>query len=119
MPDLPHNAPPPSPPPTAGVGNGRQLAIFDLLEHIVNEPPPRLPQGLFSEEFVAFVDSCLKKNPDERADLKSLIVSGPRGGGLRAGGGGGLRRVCGPQGGGRGRTHKDLWAAGPVGLVLI
>ncbi|KAF0287776.1 Dual specificity mitogen-activated protein kinase kinase dSOR1 [Amphibalanus amphitrite] len=61
-------------PKSAGVGNGRQLAIFDLLEHIVNEPPPRLPQGLFSDEFVAFVDSCLKKNPDERADLKSLIV---------------------------------------------
>ena len=63
----------------AGVGNGRQLAIFDLLEHIVNEPPPRLPAGLFSDQFVAFVDSCLKKNPDERADLNSLIVSGPEG----------------------------------------
>ena len=65
--------------PAAGVGNGRQLAIFDLLEHIVNEPPPRLPAGLFSEQFVAFVDSCLKKNPDERADLKSLVVSGVAG----------------------------------------
>lgn len=60
-------------PKSAGHGS-RQLAIFDLLEHIVNEPPPRLPQGLFTDEFVAFVDSCLKKNPDERADLKSLIV---------------------------------------------
>ncbi|XP_037074405.1 dual specificity mitogen-activated protein kinase kinase dSOR1-like isoform X2 [Pollicipes pollicipes] len=61
-------------PKSAGVGNGRQLAIFDLLEHIVNEPPPKLPQGLFSDDFVNFVDSCLKKNPEERADLKSLIV---------------------------------------------
>jgi len=53
---------------------GRPLAIFDLLEQIVNEPPPRLPPGLFSDEFVSFVDGCLKKNPEERADLKALVA---------------------------------------------
>ncbi|CAG9133150.1 unnamed protein product [Plutella xylostella] len=51
------------------------MAIFELLDYIVNEPPPRLPAGLFSDQFKDFVDRCLKKNPDERADLKTLMVS--------------------------------------------
>lgn len=50
------------------------MAIFELLDYIVNEPPPKLPAGLFSDEFKDFVDRCLKKNPDERADLKTLMV---------------------------------------------
>ena len=51
------------------------MAIFELLNYIVNEPPPKLPSGIFSDEFKDFVDRCLKKNPEERADLKTLIVS--------------------------------------------
>lgn len=51
------------------------MAIFELLDYIVNEPPPKLPSGIFSDEFKNFVDRCLKKNPAERADLKTLIVS--------------------------------------------
>ena len=50
------------------------MAIFELLDYIVNEPPPKLPAGIFSDEFKDFVDRCLKKNPDERADLKTLMV---------------------------------------------
>lgn len=50
------------------------MAIFELLDYIVNEPPPELPPGIFSDEFKDFVDRCLKKNPDERADLKTLMV---------------------------------------------
>lgn len=53
----------------------RPMAIFELLDYIVNEPPPKLPAGIFSDEFKDFVDRCLKKNPDERADLKTLMVS--------------------------------------------
>uniref|UniRef100_A0A0B6ZVK9 mitogen-activated protein kinase kinase n=1 Tax=Arion vulgaris TaxID=1028688 RepID=A0A0B6ZVK9_9EUPU len=49
------------------------MAIFELLEYIVNEPPPTLPKGRFSDEFVDFVDRCLKKNPSDRADLQSLM----------------------------------------------
>ncbi|KAK3780255.1 hypothetical protein RRG08_047244 [Elysia crispata] len=49
------------------------MAIFDLLQYIVNEPPPTLPKGRFSDEFVDFVDRCLKKNPADRADLQCLI----------------------------------------------
>lgn len=51
----------------------RSLAIFELLEYIVNEPPPTLPKGRFSDEFIDFVDRCLKKNPAERADLQCLM----------------------------------------------
>lgn len=59
-----------------GNGNGpRPMAIFELLDYIVNEPPPKLPSGIFSDEFKEFVDRCLKKNPNERADLKTLMVS--------------------------------------------
>ncbi|XP_075218147.1 mitogen-activated protein kinase kinase 1 isoform X3 [Lycorma delicatula] len=74
----------PIPPPDAktlaaifgpnGNGNGpRPMAIFELLDYIVNEPPPKLPSGIFSDEFKEFVDRCLKKNPNERADLKTLM----------------------------------------------
>lgn len=51
------------------------MAIFELLDYIVNEPPPRLPPGVFSPEFVDLVDRCLKKSPNERADLTTLQVS--------------------------------------------
>lgn len=51
------------------------MAIFELLDYIVNEPPPRLEHKIFSNEFKDFVDICLKKQPDERADLKTLLVS--------------------------------------------
>jgi mitogen-activated protein kinase kinase 1 len=50
------------------------MAIFELLDYIVNEPPPKLPAGIFSTTFKDFVDSCLKKNPTERPDLKTLMV---------------------------------------------
>lgn len=53
----------------------RPMAIFELLDYIVNEQPPKLPSGIFSDQFKDFVDKCLKKNPDERADLKTLMVS--------------------------------------------
>jgi len=51
------------------------MAIFELLDYIVNEPPPTLPAGIFSDAFKDFVDRCLKKNPNERGDFKMLMVS--------------------------------------------
>ncbi|EMP36019.1 Dual specificity mitogen-activated protein kinase kinase 1, partial [Chelonia mydas] len=50
------------------------MAIFELLDYIVNEPPPKLPSGVFSPEFQDFVNKCLIKNPAERADLKQLMI---------------------------------------------
>lgn len=52
----------------------RPMAIFELLDYIVNEPPPKLEHKIFSAEFKDFVDQCLKKIPEERADLKTLMV---------------------------------------------
>ncbi|XP_076465610.1 dual specificity mitogen-activated protein kinase kinase 1-like [Babylonia areolata] len=60
-------------PAGAGADGPRPMAIFELLDYIVNEPPPTLPKGHFSEEFVDFVERCLKKNPADRADLPSLV----------------------------------------------
>lgn len=65
-------------PPNAG-GNSRPqpkpMAIFELLEYIVNQPPPKLPAKVFSENMRDFVDRCLKRNANERADLSSLMVT--------------------------------------------
>ncbi|CAL7948210.1 mitogen-activated protein kinase kinase 1 isoform X2 [Xylocopa sonorina] len=59
--------------PGHNTGSPRPMAIFELLDYIVNEPPPKLPAGIFSDAFTDFVDRCLKKNPAERADLKTLM----------------------------------------------
>ncbi|ESO06319.1 hypothetical protein HELRODRAFT_155691 [Helobdella robusta] len=49
------------------------MSVFELLEYIVNETPPSLPKNCFSNEIQDFVNSCLKKKPSERSDLKSLM----------------------------------------------
>lgn len=49
-------------------------SIFEFLERIVNDPPPSVPLGVFSREFKDLVDSCLKKNPQERANLRTLMT---------------------------------------------
>lgn len=53
----------------------KSLAYFDLLERITSDPPPRLEHKSFSPEFTDFIDQCLRKDPNERADLKTLLVS--------------------------------------------
>ena len=40
---------------------------------IILKPPPTLPRGCFSDEFIDFLETCLKKEPSERGDLKSLL----------------------------------------------
>jgi mitogen-activated protein kinase kinase 1 len=57
-----------------GSSGPRPMAIFELLDYIVNEPPPRLPAGIFTASFKDFIDSCLKKNHAERPDLNTLMV---------------------------------------------
>ncbi|KAK0180933.1 hypothetical protein PV327_003262 [Microctonus hyperodae] len=59
--------------PAHNTSSPRPMAIFELLDYIVNEPPPKLPPGIFTDSFMDFVDRCLKKNPAERADLKTLM----------------------------------------------
>jgi len=52
----------------------KSLAIFELLEFIVKEESPKLPQKHFSSEFCYFVERCLEKKTKDRATLKELIT---------------------------------------------
>jgi serine/threonine protein kinase len=57
-------------------GGGMTMSILELLQHIVNEPAPRLqPEGRFSREAEEFVEMCLLKDPDERWTPQQLLVS--------------------------------------------
>uniref|UniRef100_A0A915PIF8 mitogen-activated protein kinase kinase n=1 Tax=Setaria digitata TaxID=48799 RepID=A0A915PIF8_9BILA len=60
------------PPTSATLSTPRTMAIFELLDYIVNEAPPLLPKNIFSDLFIDFVGKCVKKNPIERANLKTL-----------------------------------------------
>jgi len=64
------------------------MSILELLQHIVNEPAPRLsPSNYWSardgdgdeegfpEEAESFVDSCLLKDPEQRKTPRELLVS--------------------------------------------
>ncbi len=51
------------------------MSILELLQHIVNEPAPRLtPEGKFSRDAEDFVDSCLLKDPEQRMTPQDLLV---------------------------------------------
>lgn len=58
-------------------GGPHAMSILDLLQHIVNEPAPRLAsrRRTFPQEAVAFVEGCLIKDPDQRRSPKELLVS--------------------------------------------
>lgn len=56
-------------------GGGMTMSILELLQHIVNEPAPRLtPEGRYPKEAEDFIDSCLLKDPDVRQTPKQLLV---------------------------------------------
>lgn len=57
-------------------GSGSQMSILELLQHVVNEPAPRLkPEGKFKKEAEEFVDACLEKDVNRRPTPKELLVS--------------------------------------------
>ena len=56
-------------------GGGMTMSILELLQHIVNEPAPRLtPEGRFPPMAEDFVNGCLFKDPDQRWTPKDLLV---------------------------------------------
>lgn len=63
---LSENLPPPEP---------KIMSFFAQLEHISTAPAPRLEHKSLSPEFTDFLDQCLQKEPEQRADLKTLLVS--------------------------------------------
>uniref|UniRef100_A0A8C5KRG5 Dual specificity mitogen-activated protein kinase kinase 2 n=1 Tax=Jaculus jaculus TaxID=51337 RepID=A0A8C5KRG5_JACJA len=69
----PRPRPPGRPISGHGMDNWPAMAIFELLDYIVNEPPPKLSSGVFCTDFQEFVNKCLIKNPAEPADLKMLM----------------------------------------------
>ncbi|KAH8104629.1 Pkinase-domain-containing protein [Cristinia sonorae] len=55
-------------------GGGMTMSILELLQHIVNEPAPRLtPEGRFPKQAEDFIDSCLLKDPLARLTPKDLL----------------------------------------------
>jgi hypothetical protein len=53
------------------------MSILDLLQHIVNEPAPRLVSARrqFPENAVSFVEGCQQKDPAARKSPQELLVS--------------------------------------------
>ncbi|KAF3940303.1 PAK-2p27 [Dactylella cylindrospora] len=49
------------------------MGILDLLQSIVNEPPPALPEGKYPEALTDFCNKCLAKNPDDRLSPAELL----------------------------------------------
>jgi mitogen-activated protein kinase kinase len=59
-------------------GGGMTMSILELLQHIVNEPAPKLTSdGRFPKIAEDFVNSCLLKDPDQRQTPKDLLVRLP------------------------------------------
>ncbi|KAK2465388.1 hypothetical protein APHAL10511_002742 [Amanita phalloides] len=55
-------------------GGRMMMSILELLQHIVNEPAPKLtPDGRFPREAENFVNDCLLKNPDQRKTPNDLM----------------------------------------------
>jgi len=56
-------------------GGSRTMSILELLQHIVNEPAPRLtPEGRFPKAAEDFVDACLLKDPEASKTAKELLM---------------------------------------------
>ncbi|KAJ6585428.1 kinase-like domain-containing protein [Mycena capillaripes] len=55
-------------------GGGMTMSILELLQHIVNEPAPRLtPEGRYPEQAETFIDNCLLKDVTQRKTPKDLL----------------------------------------------
>ncbi|KAG0165254.1 MAP kinase kinase (MEK) [Apophysomyces sp. BC1034] len=54
--------------------DGKPLAIFELLQYIVNEPAPTLPKDTYPPDFEQFLAMCLVKDVNARATPSELMV---------------------------------------------
>ena len=48
------------------------MSILELLQHVVNEPAPKLPADRFQKYTCDFLDACLLKEHDARPTPKTL-----------------------------------------------
>jgi mitogen-activated protein kinase kinase 1 len=51
----------------------RWESIFELIETIVDKPPPTPPAEQFSAEFCSFISACLQKDPANRLSAQELM----------------------------------------------
>lgn len=55
---------------TAGNSN---LSIFQICDHIIQDEPPQVPEGLVSDELANFIARCLTKDQKKRANIQDLF----------------------------------------------
>ncbi|XP_010422167.1 PREDICTED: mitogen-activated protein kinase kinase 2-like isoform X5 [Camelina sativa] len=51
----------------------RWTSVYELMNAIVDQPPPALPSGSFSLELSSFISACLQKDPNSRSYAKELM----------------------------------------------
>jgi hypothetical protein len=51
--------------------------VLELLQQIVNEPPPKLPEGYDYKGLDVLIERCLVKEPDRRPRPEELMVFSP------------------------------------------
>ncbi|XP_077217580.1 MAP kinase kinase 6 [Tasmannia lanceolata] len=49
------------------------LSFYELLETIVDQPPPSAPPDQFSPEFCSFISACIQKDPRDRMSSLDLL----------------------------------------------
>lgn len=57
-------------PPQAGEG---WVNVYELMETIVGQPPPRAPASQFSPQFCSFIEACVQKEPKDRPSANELM----------------------------------------------
>ncbi|KAF5458804.1 hypothetical protein F2P56_022807 [Juglans regia] len=58
-------------PPEQGEGWG---SFYELMETIVEEPPPSAPSDQFSPQFCSFISACVQKEPEARLSANQLMA---------------------------------------------
>uniref|UniRef100_A0A0D9WLT8 mitogen-activated protein kinase kinase n=1 Tax=Leersia perrieri TaxID=77586 RepID=A0A0D9WLT8_9ORYZ len=48
-------------------------SFYELLEAVVDHPPPSAPSDQFSEEFCSFVSACIQKKASDRSSAQTLL----------------------------------------------
>ncbi|KAG5225445.1 mitogen-activated protein kinase kinase [Salix suchowensis] len=48
--------------------------VYELMETIVDQPPPSAPSDQFSPEFCSFISACVQKDPNNRQSAHELMT---------------------------------------------